>query len=236
MRGRLVLGALALLACLVAAAPGGDAAARWGWLGVRIRDLSEQEMNEISQRHGIREGFGVMIVEVMKETPAETSGLRDGDVVVGFRDRPVVDTRTLQRLISRAGVGETVQLTVLRREVGRRPIAVQLAPMPEPVAAERVSAEFGFLVRDPEVGPGTGPGTGARAPGSVPAVAAVFRGSRAEAAGLKVGDVVVEINGRPVVTLEAVRAALVETPLERPLPLTVRRDETRLPLVVDSPQ
>ena len=232
MRARLALGALALLACLVAAAPGGDASARWGWLGVRIRDLSEQEMNEISQRHGIREGFGVMIVEVMKETPAETSGLRDGDIVVGFRDRPVVDTRALQRLISRAGVGETVQLTVLRRDVGRRPIAVRLAPMPEPVAAERVSSEFGFLVRDPEAGPGAG----ARSPGTLPAVAVVFRGSRAEAAGLKVGDVLVEVNGRPVVTLEAVRAALVETPLERPLPLTVRRDEAQVPLVVDSPQ
>jgi serine protease Do len=231
MQGRRVLGALALLACLVAAAPGGEAAARWGWLGVRIRDLSEQEMNEISRRHGIREGFGVMIVEVMKETPAETSGIQNGDVVVGFRDRPVVDTRTLQRLISRAGVGETVQLTVLRT-AGRRPIAVRLAPMPEPVAAERVSAEFGFLVRDPELGPGPG----VRPPESLPAVAVVFRGSRAEAAGLKVGDVLVEIDGRPVVTLDAVRAALVEVPLERPLPLTVRRDEARLALVVDSPQ
>ena len=232
MQGRRVLGALALLACLVAPAPGQcEAAARWGWLGVRIRDLSEQEMNEISRRHGIREGFGVMIVEVMKETPAETSGMQNGDVVVGFRDRPVVDTRTLQRLISRAGVGETVQLTVLRT-AGRRPIAVRLAPMPEPVAAERVSAEFGFLVRDPELGPGPG----VRPPESLPAVSVVFRGSRAEAAGLKVGDVLVEINGRPVVTLDAVRAALVDVPLERPLPLTVRRDEVRLALVVDSPQ
>jgi len=104
--------------------------------------------------------------------------------------------------------------------------------MPEPVAAERVSAEFGFLVRDPEAGPEPG----ARQPTSVPAVAAVFRGSRAEAAGLKVGDVLLEVNGRPVVTLDAVRAALLEVPLERPLPLMVRRDEARLPLLVDSPQ
>src|SRR5215467_947450 len=49
-------------------------AVTWGWLGVRIRDLSEQEMDEISQKHGLREGFGVLIVEVLKETPAAQSG------------------------------------------------------------------------------------------------------------------------------------------------------------------
>ena len=53
----------------------GEAGARpWAWLGVRIRDLSEQEMDEIAKRHGIREGFGVVIVEVMEETPAAAGG------------------------------------------------------------------------------------------------------------------------------------------------------------------
>ena len=229
-------GALALAASLFL--PGAEGAARWGWLGVRIRDLSEQEMNDISKRHGLREGFGVLIVEVMKETPAETSGLRNGDLVVGFRDRPVVDTRTLQRLISRAGGGETVQLTVLRGDEGRRGVAVRLAPMPEPVAAERVAAEFGFLVRQVEPPGDLGPRRPA-APtlavpsvAALPSIAAVFQGGRAERAGLKVGDVLIEVNGRPVTTLDAAQAALLEVPPEGALPLVVRRDEDRLPLVV----
>lgn len=204
------------------------ATGRWGWLGVRIRDLSEQEMDEISQRHGIREGFGVLIVEVLKETPAEASGLRSGDLVVGFWDRPVVDTRTLQRLISRAGVEETVALTVLRREEGRRRVSVRLAPMPEAVAAERVAAEFGFLIREPEAQAEPG----ARRPSAVPAVTAVLRGSRAEQAGLKVGDVLVEVDGRPSLTLDAARGALVTVSLERPLPLVVEREGERLPLTL----
>jgi len=41
-------------------------------------------VEEISQKHGLREGFGVVIVEVMKETPAEASGLKNGDLVVAF--------------------------------------------------------------------------------------------------------------------------------------------------------
>ncbi|MGH7419967.1 MAG: hypothetical protein ACREKB_19520, partial [Candidatus Rokuibacteriota bacterium] len=62
-------GLLALLLVGVLAAPVAQAATRWGWLGVRIRDLSEQEMEEISKRFGLREGFGAVIVEVIKETP-----------------------------------------------------------------------------------------------------------------------------------------------------------------------
>jgi len=172
-----------------------------------------------------------MIVEVLKETPAEKSGLRVGDLVVAFRDRPVVDTRVLQRLISRAGVGETVTLTVLRNEGGRRRLGVTLGPMPDPVAADRVAVEFGFLIRDPEAQPELG----GQRPSAVPTVAAVLRGSQADKAGLRAGDVFVEVNGRPVVTLDAVRAALLDVSLDTALSLVVRRDDARVALVVPAP-
>jgi len=224
---RRVLATALLLTALLA--PAAEAATRWGWLGVRIRDLSEQEMEEISKRFGLREGFGAVIVEVIKETPAAAAGLVPGDLVVAFRDRPVVDTRSLQRAIAAAAVGETVKLTVLRREEGRRPMQVKLAAMPDAVAAERVAAEYGFLVRDPEGQPELG---GAR-PSAAPSVAAVLPRSRAERAGLQVGDVLTEVNGRPVVTLDAVREALLAAGPEGPLPLIVRRDQERVMVTLE---
>src|SRR3990172_7640529 len=84
-------------------------AVTWGWLGVRIRDLSEQEMEEISTRHGIREGFGALIVEVLKDTPAARGGLKKGDLVVAFRARLVVDPRGLQRLVAAPPAGQEVE-------------------------------------------------------------------------------------------------------------------------------
>lgn len=225
MRRRLA--AALLLAALVA--PGVESAPRWGWLGVRIRDLSEQEMEEISKRFGMREGFGAVVVEVIKETPAALAGVQPGDVVVALRDRPVVDTRSLQRAIASTTVGESVHLTVLRREEGRRPVEVKVGAMPEAVAADRVAAEYGFLVRDPEAQPELG---GARPP-AAPSVAAVLPRSRAERAGLQVGDVLTEVNGRPVVTLDAVRQALLAAGPEGPLPLIVRRDRERVMVTLD---
>ena len=222
---------LALL-LLVPMAPADPAWAAWGWLGVRIRDLSEQEMEEISQKYGLREGFGVVIVEVMKETPAEASGLKSGDLVVAFRDRPVVDTRTLQRLIASTSAGETVPLTVLRRDTGRRGVTVRVGVMPDTVAADRVALEFGFLVRDPDA---QGEGAPARLSEGPPAVGVVLARSSAETAGLQVGDVLVEVNGRPVLTLAAAREALLASSLERPLPLVIRRDSERVPLLLKTP-
>src|SRR5256712_5616325 len=78
---------------------------QWSWLGVRIRDLSEQEMEEIAARHGIREGFGVVIVEVIEGAPAARAGLKNGDIVVAFGKRPVTETRLLQRLRAPAPPG-----------------------------------------------------------------------------------------------------------------------------------
>ena len=198
-------------------------AMQWAWLGVRIRDLSEQEMDEIAKRHGIREGFGVVIIEVMGGTPAERAGMKSGDLVVAFEERPVTDTRLLQRLIGEAGAGQDVRLTVLRTD-GRRRLEVRLAAMPRPVLGERIAAEFGFLVREPEP---AGP--------AAPTVSGVIRRSAAERAGLEVSDVILEVNDQAVETREALREAMADASIEGPLRLTIRRGRSRLSVTLGAP-
>lgn len=225
-RRRAILAALALVLTCAAA----DAAPRWGWLGVRIRELSDQEVEEISKKFGLREGFGAVIVEVLKEAPAEMSGLQPGDVVVAVRGKPVVDTRTLQRFIAGASIGETLPITVLRRNEGRRPLSVRLGPMPDNVVAERVAAEYGFSLRDTEGQPEIG---GSRPPAGPPSVGVVLPKSRAELGGLKSGDILVEIAGRPVDTVGAAREALMAIAPQDPLALVVLRGEARIPIALE---
>jgi S1-C subfamily serine protease len=226
MRSRVIVALL-----LVALAASAADARQWAWLGVRIRDLSEQEMEEIAARHGIREGFGVVIVEVLEGAPAEKAGLKAGDIVVAFDGRPVTETRLLQRLIAAAPTERETPLTVLRAE-GRQRVAVTLAAMPRAIIGERIAAEFGFIVRDPEV---QGEGAVPRLGPMVSAVAVVVKGSPAERAGLEVGDVIVQVNDQGVVTRDATREALADASSERPLTLTVRRGERRLGLTLTAP-
>lgn len=213
-----------LLGFLVASAED----ARFGWLGVRIRDLSEQEMEEISARHGIQEGFGVMIVAVLGDTPAARSGLRSGDVVVAIRERPVIDSRSLQRVVAATSAGDEVTLIVLRND-GRRPVRVRVGAMPPEAAADRIAVEFGFSLREPFLGPEGTEGNG-------PAVVgAVLDRSPAERAGLRAGDLIVGVDGREALSRRAAGLALGRVSLERPLRLLVGRGSGSIPLTIESP-
>jgi serine protease Do len=222
--------ALTALAALLVTAALGEARS-WSWLGVRIRDLSEQEMEEIASRHGIREGFGVVIVEVIADTPAARAGLKNGDIVVAFGERPIVETRLLQRLIAAAPTDKDTLLTVLRAE-GRRALKVRLTTMPLGVAGERVAAEFGFSLQDPGQ---PGELAAARAASSAPTVGIVARGSAAEKAGLEVGDVILQVGDRAVLSRDAAREAMAEGGPDRPLRLTLRRGERQVSLTVPVP-
>jgi serine protease Do len=225
--------ALGALALVLALASGVDART-WSWLGVRIRDLTEQEMDELATRHGIREGFGVVIVEVLEGTPAARAGFKNGDIVVAVGARPVTETRLLQRLIGAAPVGVDTEMTVLRAE-GRERLVARLVAMPPALAGERVAAEYGFVIREPDPGPET---LGRRpAPGvGVPSVAVVVRGSSAAEAGLAVGDVILQVGEQPVASREAAGEALAETEANAPLRLAVRRGERRLVVTLPPPR
>ena len=220
--------ALLMMALVLALVTDATAARPWAWLGVRIRDLSEQEMDEISKAHGIGEGFGVFIVDVLAETPAARAGLKNGDVVVAFEGRPVTETRLLQRLIATAAPESEVRLVVLRRE-GRRNVPVRLVSMPRDVAGDRVAALFGFFLRDPA-------GADAASLGSTPIVAAVERRSVAERGGLRADDVVLQVDDHPVVSREAAREALANVSPDRPLRLVVRRERERVTLTLEPAQ
>lgn len=221
MRGRrLVLSVVLALSVVV-----GVEAREWAWLGVRIRDLAEQEMDEISARHGISEGYGAVIVDVIDGGPAAQAGLKNGDIVVAFEDRPVVDTQTLQRVVAASPVDRLSRLVVLR-PTGRRVVNVRLAAMPRAVAGERVASEFGFAILDFSA-------TGSTAlAASAPAVSSVARGGAAERAGLAVGDVLLQVNEQAVVSRDAAREALAEAGTERPLRLTVRRGDQHVSLTL----
>ena len=214
----LVRRALVALLLVATAASPLLAAQRYGWLGVRIRDLSEAEAEDLAVKLGVREGYGVVIAEILKDAPAETSGLRAGDLIVSIEGRPVVETRVLQRLVGATPAGEELKLVVLR-EGQRRELRVRVGAMPDDAVADRVAAEFGFLVRDTAPDEVPSASTGIR-----PAVvAAVLERSAAERGGVKVGDRVLAVNGTTTATVDAFRRGLQEVELGRDLRLRVER-------------
>lgn len=67
-----------------------------GRLGVRIETLNP----DLAEYFDVRDGHGVLVLDVMKGTPAEHVGMRPGDVIVGLNDRDVTDSDDLIKAIS----------------------------------------------------------------------------------------------------------------------------------------
>jgi serine protease Do len=214
---------LLLAALLLAHAHAWAAPPSWGWLGVRIRDLSEAEMEDLSLRYGLREGYGVLIVEVLSETPAAQAGIRNGDLIVAVKGRPIVETRALQRQVGASPIGEELTLTLFRN--GRRQaVKARVGQMPRDVLAERVAAEFGFGLT------GQNSDEIALTSRETLLISAVVPGSPAERAGVRAGDQLIEVNDSLELTRQTLHERLASHDLNLPLRLVVRRDGQTLSL------
>ena len=190
---------------------------RYGWLGVRIRDLSESETEDLSVKQGVREAYGVLVADVLKDTPAEAAGLRAGDLIVSIDGRPIVETRGLQRLVGAIPPGREVKV-IVAREGRRREVAIRVGAMPDDAVADRVAAEFGFFVREPS-GEEAPPAGGSR----LGVVGAVLERSAAARVGLTVGDRILAVNGAATDSTEAVRRQLRGVRLREALRMRVER-------------
>lgn len=91
------------------------------FLGVQAEALT----NENAGRYG-GGGRGVGVSRVVKDSPAERAGVREGDVILRFDGEEVTSVRKLNRLIDEAEPGHTARLSV-RRGGGEQELSVKLA-------------------------------------------------------------------------------------------------------------
>ena len=174
-----------------------------GWLGVVIQDVTD----ELASSFGVRERDGVLVADVMKGGPAEAAGLRPGDIVVELNGTRIREVPDLQRRVAGVAPGERVRVVVLRDGV-RQPVTVTIAEMPadEPTLLALAGAEgFGLQVEP------LSPGAAERLNLSISQgvlVVDVATGSPADRAGLRRGDVILEVGRQPVSDAQSFGQAL----------------------------
>ena len=99
----------------------------WGWLGVRIDEITEENAAE----YGLVEPRGVAIQSVMSNQPAEKAGLKARDIVVSIDGSPIGTPRELQRVIGTTPAGKTVKMRLLR-DGQEQELPVMVGKFPEP--------------------------------------------------------------------------------------------------------
>ncbi|MBN2358175.1 MAG: DegQ family serine endoprotease [Deltaproteobacteria bacterium] len=180
-----------------------------GWLGVAIQNLTP----ELAENMGVKARHGVLISDVTRESPAQKSGLRRGDIVLKIDGKATNEVSELRNLIAMKGKGATVRLSVLR-DNREREIAVELGELVDDQAAvgtapaegkQEQGLLSGLTVRN--LDPAT------RRKHDLPAetrgvlVTEVRSRSPAARSGLRPGDIVVEVNRSPTPDVEAFRKA-----------------------------
>ncbi len=98
----------------------------YGWLGVTIDNLNDDLRNYFE----IKERVGVIVLKVYKDSPAEESGLKEGDLILTFGGDSVKTTRDLVRMVSASSVGKRIPLGILRN--GKKiKVLVKIGKMPK---------------------------------------------------------------------------------------------------------
>jgi serine protease Do len=194
-----------------------------GWLGVGVQPLTA----DLATAFGLKENKGALIAEVEPGSPAARAGLQKGDVIREIDGQPVDDARALTLKISQMAPGTNVKLTVLRNGSNRQVLSATLGEMPSPKQ-----------LADNQSGGGSGNGLdGLAVDNLTPDIARQLRlpagtkgvvvtdveeGSKAADLGLQRGDVIQEVNRRPVRDVSDFNSA-VRQASNKPVLLAVNR-------------
>lgn len=172
-----------------------------GYLGIGIQDLS----HELAKSFGTKGSHGAIVTDVKEDGPADKAGIKQGDVILAFEGIPVDDAVTLQRAVTRSAVGSKATVKVLR-DGQEKEVAVTLAELPDNQQVAKAEADLsdqplaGLAVQDLDRETAQELGLKGKLQGVV--VTAVDPDSEAERAGLMPGDVIREINRKPVTSMK----------------------------------
>src|SRR5436189_3145686 len=178
-----------------------------GWLGVVIQDVTD----ELASSFGVKEREGVLVADVMKGGPAEVAGLRAGDVVVELNGGAIKEVPELQRRIAGGAPRQKGRLVVVR-DGARQPVTVAIGEMPsdEPTLLAQAGAE-GFGLQIEPLAPGAAERLNLPVSQGV-LVVDVAAGGPADRAGLRRGDIILEVARQPVADAQSFGQALAAVP------------------------
>ncbi|MDR4473241.1 MAG: DegQ family serine endoprotease [Nitrospira sp.] len=172
-----------------------------GFLGIGIQDLNP----DLAKSFGVTGSNGAVVTDVKEEGPAEKAGIKQGDVILSFQGTSIEDAVTLQRAVTRSAVGSKVTVKVMR-DGQEKELVVTIAELPDNPQVAKAEAGpsdqplAGLAVQELDRDTVQELGLKGKIAGVV--VTAVDPDSDAERAGLMPGDVIREINRKPVTTVK----------------------------------
>jgi len=182
-----------------------------GWLGVMIQPVTP----ELARQFKLERPIGALVGEVTPDSPAAQAGMRPGDVIVGYDGKEISQMSMVPTLVAQTPVGKEVKVVVMRQGQATE-LLVTIGKLEEEdetrvARARQAEEKLGLSVQ--ELTEEVARSLGIKEREGV-LIANVEPGSAAAEAGLRRGELIVEINQQPVQTLaeydELMEAAMEE--------------------------
>ena len=174
-----------------------------GYLGVSIQDVNPK----IAKQFGLDKAQGALVGDVVSDSPADKAGIKSGDVIVRFDGKAVENSTVLRHRAAETAVGKNVEVELVR---DKQPLKLNLKVVEQPkdmtassgsVKGEGKSTTLaGLEVRDITSEAARQLNLPRGTKGVL--VSQVEVGSAAEEAGVQAGDVIIELNRKPVRNIE----------------------------------
>ncbi len=234
-----------------------------GWLGVEIGEVTADKAKDLR----LSEVRGVEVIDVEPDSPAAKAGLKEHDVITRYDGQEVEGTVQFRRLVRETPAGRNIPLAISRNgatqnisvELGDRSALLEKkmrGKMRDFDSAYAVAApNFDFRLDGPEVFgamDGRAPLLGISAEDLSGQLGAYFgapegggilvrevrAGTAADKAGLKAGDVIIKIDGKPVSSLGELRQQLRDKTDEKSVSLGILRkgSEMNIAVTIEKPQ
>ncbi len=193
-----------------------------GRIGVMIQGMTP----ELAKSFGLDKPNGALIAQVEKDGPAAKAGLEEGDIVIEYAGKPVVEVRDLTRAVADTKPGTSSKIKVLR---DGKEIVLQISPEELKSSGSTAKTEIkektklGVTVRplNDEEKKKTSNGL---------VITEVFPDSTAEESGLMAGDIIIRVGGKNLKNFDELKKAVADA--KESLPILIERKGQRTFMVL----
>ncbi len=194
-----------------------------GWLGVGIQDLTP----ELAEYYNVKGRKGVLVSKVFEGDPADKAGIKVNDIIIEVNGKPIATSRELVKTITDVGVGKNTEIIILRNGK-KKTINFETAKRPgdsdKAEKAPETGGELGLAVTGLNHESSRRFGYNENEGGVI--VAKVKTGSKSDHAGIQPGDLIKEINHKPISGVVDFKNQIKDIKKGQEIKLLVKRGQT----------